>query len=321
MQYENEFIKIPVSHCLEPVPVFIGSKSTHQYSHTENDHHYYSGNYDITHLLNAKQMEGLKLVMTCNYIDTTPGMPIVDIKMVAASVQQNAKGELKKVAVIPDNYQYINFPLGKNKDTFLCFKNIKDPLITVLKAEIIEKFPREDHPDNPLSQAISMFCFSEGISLTKEQEAPKVFSFILSSANESTGRVKKMYVTCLIFYEQLNERISKILHLTQDETTKVYMPKSICLISNWPFIDQYREILKQIYRLHLSTYEVPIERVICNLIQEVPLPDQGVTTVQYSIGNKRLYFSRPPPKYLPSLPDTCLEFLFRCLPVNDVVNI
>ena len=73
------------------------------------------------------------------------------------------------------------------------------------------------------------------------------------------------------------------------------MPKAICLISHWPYIDHMKEILREIYRLHLSTYDVPIERVICNLLQEVPLPDQGVTNVIYSIGRNKIYFSRPPP--------------------------
>ena len=305
---------------MDPIPVMTGGNSLHQYSHTENEHHYYIGNYDITSLVGAKRMEGLKLVMTCTYCETS-GTPINDIKLVPSTVQQNDKGEMKKVALIPENYNYINFPFGRNKDSFLCFRNLSDPLNMAFKAELIEKFPRDDYPDSPLNQAIHMFCFTEGIKLSREQLSPIVFSFILTTVDENTKKVPRIFVTCLIFYENIPESIAKQLNIILSPNNKVFMPKAICLVSHWPFIDQYREILKEIYRLHLSVYEIPLERVICNLIQEVPLPDQGVTCVQYNIGRQKLYFSRPPAKYLPYLPDTCLEYLFRSLTIPDIIAV
>lgn len=318
---EGSYIKIPVSNSLDPIPVMTGGNSVHQYSHTENDHHYYLGNYDITSLVAAKRMEGLKLVMTCTYCETSGQTPINDIKLVASTIQQNEKGELKKVALIPENYNYINFPFGRNKDSFLCFRNISDPLSIAFKADLIEKFPREDYSDSPLNQAIHMFCFTEGVKLSREQLSPIVFSFILTTVDDNTKKVPRIFVTCLIFYEVISETIAKQLNIILAPNDSVYMPKAICLVSHWPFIDQYREILKEIYRLHLSTYEIPLERVICNLIQEVPLPDQGVTCVQYNIGRQKLYFSRPPAKYLTYLPDSCLEYLFRSLNIADIISV
>lgn len=41
----------------------------------------------------------------------------------------------------------------------------------------------------------------------------------------------------------------------------------------------------------------------------------------YTISRERIYFSRPPPEYLPSLPNSCLEYLFRALPVHHIVSI
>ena len=318
---EGEYIKIPVSNSLDPIPVMIGSNSQHQYSHTENEHHYYLGNYDITAIVGAKELAGLKLVMTCTYCETSGQTPINDIRLVASTVQQNEKGEMKKVALIPENYNYINYPLGRSKDSFLCFRNISDPLSMAFKAELIEKFPREDYPDSPLNQAIHMFCFTEGVKLSRDQISPVVFSFILTTVDESSKKVPRIYVTCLIFYEAIPDSIAKQLNIVQTNNNKIYMPKAICLVSHWPFIDQYREILKEIYRLHLSMYEIPLERVICNLIQEVPLPDQGVTYVQYTIGRQKLFFSRPPAKYLPFLPESCLEYLFRSLNIQDIVSV
>lgn len=98
-----------------------------------------------------------------------------------------------------------------------------------------------------------------------------------------------------------------------------FEPKSIMLMSRWPFIDNYKEILKQIYRISMSVNSVPLERIIWNLIQELPLPDQGVTMIEYTIGNSTLWFSRPPPKYFSLWPDSSYEYLFRALKIEDVI--
>ena len=318
---EDSFVKVPVTHPIEPVPVVQSSQAPYKYSHTDQDHHYYQGTYDITHILSAKERPGLSLVMTVCYTENTQTFPVNDVTLVSASVQQNEKGEWKKIAVIPEGYQHINFALGRNRDSFLCFRNTK-PMQMVYKAGLLDRFPKKDYRDSPLSQAIQMFCFNEGIQLTTEQESCKCFSFILTTVEGSSGKVvPRIYITCLIFYEPITEAIAKQLHIQVTASSKVYMPKAICLVSHWPFLDNYRSILKEIYRLHLSAYEVPLERIICNLVQEVPLPDQGVTSVLYNIGREKLEFSRPPPEYLPYVPYSCLEYLFRSLRVHDVISL
>lgn len=37
----------------------------------------------------------------------------------------------------------------------------------------------------------------------------------------------------------------------------------------------FREILKQLYRIHLSSSSIPIERYIVNIMDEIPVPDKG----------------------------------------------
>lgn len=304
---------------MEPVPIYVGIKSVHQFSHRENENNCYIGNYDICSLLDAQYHEGRKLIMTFSSFDCFGEPPISDIKLIVAEDRINDKGEQHKVAEIPKDYSYIDVALGKNKDCLLCFKKL-DPMNVVYKAELIEKFPRENYADSELNQAINMFIFSEGIKLSKEQDTVKVFSFVLTSVDEN-GKISKIFTTCLVFYEQISDSLANQLYIIQTETNKVYMPKAICLASHWPFIEHYKEILKEIYRLTISTYEIPIERVICNLMQEVPLPDQGMTSVQYSIGAQSLKFSRPPAKYIPYIPDQSLEYLFRSLPIDLVIEV
>ena len=45
--------------------------------------------------------------------------------------------------------------------------------------------------------------------------------------------------------------------------------------------------------MHLSMNTIPIERVICNFMDEIPVPDKGSVEVSYDIGNQTLQFFRP----------------------------
>lgn len=77
------------------------------------------------------------------------------------------------------------------------------------------------------------------------------------------------------------------------ENIEIFAPKALCIISSYSFISQYKEILKQLYRLHLSQCPIPIERYICNFVDEIPIPVKGTTLVQYEIGTTLISFSRP----------------------------
>ena len=50
-------------------------------------------------------------------------------------------------------------------------------------------------------------------------------------------------------------------------------------------MDSFKEILKQLYRIHLSHTPIPIERYIVNIMDEIPVPDKGNTLVLHEIGN------------------------------------
>lgn len=91
--------------------------------------------------------------------------------------------------------------------------------------------------------------------LEAEQNTPTFFSFILT--NEEG---KRLYGSCLIIYEPLQEHLrAKLASTYYIEHASVLAPKALCIISQYPFIDQYKEILKQLYRLHLSQSHLPIE--------------------------------------------------------------
>ena len=61
-----------------------------------------------------------------------------------------------------------------------------------------------------------------------------------------------------------------------------YIPKCICLISIHPNIKLYQKILLNIYNYGLSENNyIPLEKIITNLIIEVPLPPRGMYSINY----------------------------------------
>ena len=95
-----------------------------------------------------------------------------------------------------------------------------------------------------------------------------------------------MYASVLNFYEPLPK--SDLLRLTRrcqpqlagqedavsDDQVQLWVPKCLCIISRWPFLDCFREVLKHIYNLSISVASIPIERFVCNFMLEVPFPPQ-----------------------------------------------
>lgn len=65
------------------------------------------------------------------------------------------------------------------------------------------------------------------------------------------------------------------LHVKNHE--KVRGVKAICILSHYCFNQAFKDILKQLYRMQISNtaLSIPIERYITNIIDEIPLPDQG----------------------------------------------
>ena len=62
-----------------------------------------------------------------------------------------------------------------------------------------------------------------------------------------------------------------------------YIPKCICLVSIHPYVKLYQKILSNIYTYGCSTSnEIPLEKIITNLIIEVPIPPRGLISIIYN---------------------------------------
>jgi hypothetical protein len=68
---------------------------------------------------------------------------------------------------------------------------------------------------------------------------------------------------------------------------KYYIPKCICLISIYPFIIELTKILNSIYQYsQLDRVDIPLEKIINNLVLEVPKPPRGLYSIEYSLFDK-----------------------------------
>ena len=112
----------------------------------------------------------------------------------------------------------------------------------------------------------------------------------------------------------------------------VYAPKTLVILSHWPFLSVFRKFLSQTLRLQRQTTRLldryhtpltsllPIERYISSFVFDVPLPPRGRTKVQFSIAEKALSIQRPPSYSLP-LCDLPIKPLFQCLSLQNIFTI
>jgi len=107
---------------------------------------------------------------------------------------------------------------------------------------------------------------------------------------------------------------------------KVYKPMCICLLSHYPLLTLFEDILKALLDVHKETLrcnengkstKVSIERWITHLLSEVPLPVPGRMRVYFKISNKNLSFQLPGIRspFESTIP---LQSVFRLLPLRDI---
>ncbi len=89
-------------------------------------------------------------------------------------------------------------------------------------------------------------------------------------------------------------------------TNQVYLPKSYGILSRWPWYDFFRDWICKFLqnvdrqRLGLSVKYAP-ERMIRNLIYEIPTPPPGKLEVAVSVEDMVLYLHRPPVNAIPTI--------------------
>lgn len=150
---------------------------------------------------------------------------------------------------------------------------------------LLERLPEEGGPNLSL---LPMFCFPEGIRLSRELKGFITFTFVLTQENGD-----RVYANCLCFKEALEESLKIKLNLPPSD--RVYYEKAICLLSRERYTDEFAECLKHLYRLSMSKNDVPFHRVIRNFVESMQLPKEvGINGLSYSYGGSNINFDTNP---------------------------
>ena len=184
-----------------------------------------------------------------------------------------------------------------------------------LKMQLLSKFPPFEKPNSNIDENVIMsHCFPNGFKLLvleKENDFPKheSFHFSLDNLNSLGNDDKRIYFTCLLFYEQLSNYYELFLRIKKHSKTnrgsvkplttnlkqlieKYYIPKVICFSSFVPFPSEEKYLLNKILiyvngmTKGIQTNIIfPIEKVIEKLVLGIPRPPKGKFYINYRSNN------------------------------------
>ena len=78
-----------------------------------------------------------------------------------------------------------------------------------------------------------------------------------------------------------------IENLNESNLNNYYFPKVICLISVEPFYEEQKLILEQIYNYHLNRFKIPLEKIILNILCNIPMPPKGLIKIIYKLSDNK----------------------------------
>ncbi|XP_018099241.1 DENN domain-containing protein 4C isoform X2 [Xenopus laevis] len=170
-------------------------------------------------------------------------------------------------------------------NVFLCYKkSVPASNAMPYKADLIFRYPEEDYKSFPLPESVPLFCLPMGATIECwdpqiRHPLPVFSTFVLTGST-----AEKVYGAAIQFYEaypreMLSEKQMIQLGLITAVEKKVLTSKTItskkciCLLSHWPFFENFRKFLMFIYKLSVSgPHTLPIEKHISHFMNNVPFP-------------------------------------------------
>ncbi len=143
------------------------------------------------------------------------------------------------------------------------------------------------------------------------------------SLSYSTEHKPNMSVTSRNTNNLRDSTKSKFLFQTNSNAKykNYYAPKCICIISVYPFFIEFSKILKTMYKFSRSLkLKKPVEKIIENLVIEVPVPPRGYMSVEYTLFNEKYILTQTPMNQLPFL---SIEFekIFVNFKIDQILEI
>ncbi|XP_030575652.1 myotubularin-related protein 5 isoform X3 [Archocentrus centrarchus] len=136
------------------------------------------------------------------------------------------------------------------------------------QGRILQRFPEKDWEDSPFPQGVELFCQPSGWQLVPDQQPPSFFVAVLTDINSD-----RHYCACFTFWEGLDNpqkaeasEVDEADELSVVQTSKIFAPKSLVLVSQLDYTEVFRNCLGLIYTVHVDGLSVPLETVIGHLL-------------------------------------------------------
>ncbi|KAM3128590.1 hypothetical protein pb186bvf_019287 [Paramecium bursaria] len=199
--------------------------------------------------------------------------------------------------LLPEDYTSLDQIIGKKKEKF-AYKTAATQFTIQFECKILDCYPKNHQY---FSDEVGQFFFPEGMKLAQEQKEIEYQQFVMTS---EVG--ERQYCFCLIFYSQVNEDLYKGL----------FKQNGIMLSSKYNYQEQSFELLKFLYQISISKQEMPIERVIQNIIDDLHLPDYAI--LEYETSQKIQFYNYT--SFPPSSSESFLA-LFSLLKIDQIVQV
>uniref|UniRef100_A0AAY4EDI7 SET binding factor 1 n=1 Tax=Denticeps clupeoides TaxID=299321 RepID=A0AAY4EDI7_9TELE len=160
------------------------------------------------------------------------------------------------------------------------------------QGRILQRFPEKDWEDNPFPQGIELFCQPSGWQLVAERLPASFFVAVLTDINS-----ERHYCACFTFWEFVDPQLQRAEPCEADEdetprevqTSHLYAPKSLVLVSRLDHTEVFRNCLSLIYTVHVDGLSVPLETVIGNLLTcIIPIAGGSQRTITLGAGDRQV---------------------------------
>ncbi|CAI5472799.1 unnamed protein product [Closterium sp. Yama58-4] len=154
--------------------------------------------------------------------------------------------------------------------------------------------------------------YSHGANQDEPLSFPRSYPIILTE-----GDGTKVYVSVLAFRDLVDDDVAQAYSIPPNS----YADKCLCVISHYPFLDTFADLLTEIHRLAFQPLGSP--RPIWDIIagvMSVPLPSGPQQTVVFSVESVVLSTTLPDPHALPSSHVSFLP-LVSCLDIDNIIQL
>ena len=193
----------------------------------------------------------------------------------------------KIFSILLDNNNYSAIHPFKFAVCLICYESIND------YRKLYEKYYNNtninitNNKNNNLNNSVylgenGLFTFSDSMSVLSNNTC-------FNKLNNNVINNFSMLSTNTPFsdFTQKETNFSSFINNNNKTYRKYYIPKCICLISIYPFIIELTKILNLIYQYsQMDRVDIPLEKIINNLVLEVPKPPRGLYSIEYSLFDK-----------------------------------